>query len=570
VPPLRWSTSSGDRAEADANIHSNRPEGEAIMNAAGDIGVASATLDGATARGRFWRIVGGAAMAAALGGLILVLAHFLAAANLAIRFPFELDYGEGIVWEQMRLIFDGRGYGPIEGFPAIVFHYPPLYHAIVEGVSTVSGMDPLAAGRLVSLAASLLCGLFVALIAARVTRPSQGSAVAWTCAAFAALTALAFEPVAVWGALMRVDMVAIAFSLAGVYFAIRALDRPSNVHIASLLVVAAVFTKQTSLAAPAAAFFVLLLVRPRTAIAGMATCIAVGGTVLAALTVASHGGFLRHIILYDINRFELARIYWVGAGLSVHAVFCGVAALGVVQSLRETTICCQGARSLDALAARLQAAPDKAATLLLLIYLLILTLMLVLMGKSGSNINYMIEWMMTAGLFAGLAVRDAARAVLNDSTLDAGAKRISPAAFLLPAALGVQALILPSPPTHARTTDSARIDGMRALSLEIRRAGRPVIADDMVLLLRSGQDVLWEPSIFAELASTGVWDERPFVAQIRARRFAFFITDAARGNPMFDSRYTPRVADAMDAAYPVQRRLAGYYLHYPASAIAKR
>jgi hypothetical protein len=88
----------------------------------------------------------------------------------------------------------------------------------------------------------------------------------------------------------------------------------------------------------------------------------------------------------------------------------------------------------------------------------------------------------------------------------------------------------------------------------------------MVLLLRSGKDVLWEPAIFAELASTGAWDQRPLVAQIKARRFAFFVTDGGRGEPMFDSRYTPAVADAMDAAYPRQRRLAGYYLHYPPAA----
>jgi hypothetical protein len=30
---------------------------------------------------------------------------------------------------------------------------------------------------------------------------------------------------------------------------------------------------------------------------------------------------------------------------------------------------------------------------------------------------------------------------------------------------------------------------------------------------------------------------------------------------MFDSRYTPAVADAMDAAYPRRERTAGYVLH---------
>ena len=58
---------------------------------------------------------------------------------------------------------------------------------------------------------------------------------------------------------------------------------------------------------------------------------------------------------------------------------------------------------------------------------------------------------------------------------------------------------------------SSRARELAQLSAEIASADKPVISDDMVLLIRSGREVLWEPAIFAELASTGDWDERPFV-----------------------------------------------------------
>ena len=85
----------------------------------------------------------------------------------------------------------------------------------------------------------------------------------------------------------------------------------------------------------------------------------------------------------------------------------------------------------------------------------------------------------------------------------------------------------------------------------------------------AGVPVQWEPAIFAELASTGTWDEAPFVDAVKAGQFAFFITAGARGERLFDSRYNPAVADAMDAAYPVKRKIAGYTLHLPPAPRAK-
>jgi hypothetical protein len=81
---------------------------------------------------------------------------------------------------------------------------------------------------------------------------------------------------------------------------------------------------------------------------------------------------------------------------------------------------------------------------------------------------------------------------------------------------------------------------------------------------------VWEPAIFAELASKGIWDERPFIARVRRGEFAFFVTRGDRGGVLFQNRYTPTVADAMDAAYPVRRRMAGYVLHLPRDMAAPR
>ncbi|MEA3039488.1 MAG: hypothetical protein QOE79_2001, partial [Sphingomonadales bacterium] len=149
------------------------------------------------------------AMLVGLALLGFAALRLLLLAGKALLFPYELDYGEGIVWQQMVLIFQGHGYGPIDGFPAIVFHYPPVFHAAAYGLSA-TGIDPLVAGRLVSLLATLACAWLVGGLAARL---AEGRA-ARLCGAFAALVALAFWPVGYWAPLMRVDMLAFALGLA--------------------------------------------------------------------------------------------------------------------------------------------------------------------------------------------------------------------------------------------------------------------------------------------------------------------------------------------------------------------
>ena len=137
---------------------------------------------------------------AVYGVVVLALAaHFLLYlryALIAVGFPFELDYGEGIVWQQAMLIPGKLMYGDITRFPFIVFHYPPLYHLAVH-TADVLGFDALAAGRGISLVCTLLtAGLVGALsydvagrsagrtagLSARRSRVSRYSAIGRWCA----------------------------------------------------------------------------------------------------------------------------------------------------------------------------------------------------------------------------------------------------------------------------------------------------------------------------------------------------------------------------------------------------
>src|SRR5436309_2747971 len=93
--------------------------------------------------------------------LVATLAVFVGAAALqALRIlynvgePLELDYGEGLVIWQASQVFDLKtAFHPIESFPHMVFHYTPLYHIVLRGVTAVLG-NALVSGRLISMAAT--------------------------------------------------------------------------------------------------------------------------------------------------------------------------------------------------------------------------------------------------------------------------------------------------------------------------------------------------------------------------------------------------------------------------------
>jgi len=497
----------------------------------------------------------------ALVATLFQFGAFLADSYAAVRFPWKLDYGEGIVWEQMRLMVAGRGYGAIDRLPAIVFHYPPVYHMLVAALSGACGLDPLAAGRSVSLGSTLLAGLFAGLISAKTVRADDGPHTALVCALVSGLTVFCFSPIAFWAPLMRVDMLSVALSLAGVLVAMAAFTRSRLIVASGLLFVAAVFTKQTSIVAPAAVFLTFLLVRPRLAWVLAATCMVAGLVVLGALQLVTDGGFIRHIFLYNANRFDPQRLPWIAVAIISHFFLVSAVVIGVTARLRARWPVYSSARTAAIVRQRLGAASGDAFLLLILVYAVLAFVMTFTIAKSGSNVNYFIECMAVLAIVLGVGARDAANALLG--TVSMPSKRLLAHPVVVPLLIGLQPLVSGKPSDHAKQQAVARPAELEALQAMVRSASRPVISDDMVLLMRAGVPVQLEPAIFAELASTGTWNEAPFVERIRARRFAFFITTGQRGDWLFDSRYNPAVADAMDAAYPIRRDLAGYSLHFP-------
>ena len=492
-----------------------------------------------------------AVLAIALLAFVWGLARLALHATDALNDPFGRDYGEGVVWQQLRRIVAGTGYAPLREFPAIVFNYPPVYHLVTAATAGVFGLDQLFAGRLVSLVSTIVAAMLAGVVTAMAIGTGEERRVRMAAAGFAACSFATLPLLLTSALLMQIDMLAMAFTLAGLVLAVRAVDRPGFAIGAGILFTIALYTRQTSLPAPAAAFLILLIARPRAAWLLLGSAVIASFVALGLIQATQSDHFLTNIIFYNLNRIAWDHAAKALLVLLANIVPIALGGVGFAVAWRRLDL-----RHWRHWRARMAAESGLAATAIVLLAVILKTLMLPMILKSGANDNYLIDWFAGVAILIGIALVPVIRA--------AAARAAAPSGLLLllvGLGLPIQMLdppLIPDP--RYRAGDEA---AMQALVARVRASTKPVVSDDMVLLRRAGQDVLWEPAIIAELGSAGVYDQKRLAAHVRRGDFGFFVTYGDRGDLIYDQRFTPIIADAIDAAYPRRERVGALTLHLP-------
>ena len=468
----------------------------------------------------------------------------------ALSDPFGRDYGEGVVWQQLVRIMAGTGYAPLREFPAFVFNYPPVYHLVTAGTASLFGLDQLIAGRLVSLVSTFVAAALAGVVTATAVGRDEDRRVRFLAGAF---TALSFVTLPLWltsALLMQIDMLALAFTMAGLVLVVRAVQRPGLAVGAGMLFTIALYTRQTSLPAPAAAFLILLVARPRAAWLLLGSAVVSSVIALGVIQATQGPAFLTNIIFYNLNRIAWDHATKTALVLLANIVPFALAGIGFAVVWRQVD-----PSHWRTWRDRMTRDPGLAACAIVLLMVVIKTLMLPMILKSGANDNYLIDWFAGLAILIGIAVVPVIRAATAQSATPNGLMLL-----LIGLGLPIQMLdppVLPAPgATENRAEMQVLVDGVRA-------SAKPVVSDDMVLLHRAGQAVIWEPAMIAELGSAGVYDQARLAAHVRRGDFAFFVTHGDRGDLIYDQRFTPMIADAIDAAYPRRRRIGSLTLHMP-------
>ena len=234
-------------------------------------------------------------------GLLLCLGYQL----LAIPYRYSLDYGEAPLVDQSMRLAAGQNiyYADLSKPPYTISNYPPLYVTVLAGsVSILGPAQTFQVGRILSALSAWIASVCLGLIIYSQTRDRFAAAVA-------ALTFLAFPFVLYCSPLLRIDMLALALSLFALYVLISVPYSTRRLFISAVLLVAAIYTRQSyALAAPLAGFVWLLARDWRQALRLTAL---VGGLTLALFFVlngVTRGGFYFNIVTANVNEFSLDQL----------------------------------------------------------------------------------------------------------------------------------------------------------------------------------------------------------------------------------------------------------------------
>jgi hypothetical protein len=519
--------------------------------------------------GRYLWLLSVAGAMLLLSALVMNFAGWVANMIRAVTFPHQLDYGEGIVWQQAIMIMRGEGYGDINDVPHIIFHYPPVFHVTAELVASWLGVDGLAAGRLVSVLSAFGSAALIGYLAWLAAARSCGTLSRSLASVSAGLFTFAFMPIAYWSALYRVDNLAMFLTLAGVSLGLFARGRLPWVLLSSLFLVLAVFTKQTMIAGPLALYLTLALRDWRSAVAGLASSVALGLLLLLALHLHTQGGFLRNVVSYNVNRLDLENLTMVSTVLKYHLMFIVIPVAWLLLTVLSPGASPAAQETSSATQVRVRSRLAT-AELFAVSYLLICTLLLPLVLKSGAAFNYLIEWMNSLSIILGIALApymgflvyslasSSPVAPLNKTKVVTGA--------LVTISLALQVAIAAPQTALFGGKGEKWLAEQRLLSELIASARQHVISDDMVSLLRSSKGIYLEPAIVAELSALGRFDEKPVLAQVGRREFSMIVAEGRNDGLQFRARYTPAMREAILRYYPVERELAGYTVHLPPGA----
>ena len=476
----------------------------------------------------------------------------------AIAYPYSMDYGEApLVDQAMRLAAGQNIYrADISSPPYTISNYPPLYIAILAiSVKLFGPASTFLVGRIISALCAWIAALCIYLIIYRSSRDR-----------FAGLSAgfifLAFPFVMYWSPLLRIDMLALALSLGGLCILTWKPDSLPHFITASLLIVAAVYTRQSyALAAPMAGFLWLLARDSKQAIRFAAL---VGGSTLVffvILNVWTRGGFYYNIVTANVNEFKMdsLKYHWDRfREIALILLLVGGASffLPFVLSRGENSESSVEPESKSKVASLRRFLSQRLNPLWTLTtpYLIGAVISAATIGKIGANVNYLLELCAALSLAAG-AVVAWSRAYLSVYTLRA--------ALLILLALAIGRMMHFSLEEYTNDLRDRQLALRELNDLEslVKDTSGPILADEyMGMLTLQGRSLSIQPFEVTQLAWAGKWDQTPLLTSIKEKEYAAIIIF---DRPWANERWTQEMFDAIDESYALSDIVAGNRVYVP-------
>lgn len=499
-----------------------------------------------------------------------VLKDFLVTEYQAILYPYSIDYGEGPLLDQtLRLAsFENIYSNSLDKPPFTISNYPPLFPLIQVPLAWIFG-PAFWYGRLLNLICVLMAALFITLTLHRLTRD-------WLGAIIAGLLLVAAPYVQHWAKFNRVDMLALAFSWAGIYFIVRSIgtasphlsDQSATIKptaaalvkrqlnnrvfiLGSVLIVAAIFTRQTyALAPPAAVFFWLVFCSAASWKERLINAFLFGAVVFGLslllfliLNIATAGGFYLNIVVANVNSFKWQTVQHYGEEIAdklwpllvLAGLFVILGWIGKSRGVRHTWA-------------------------LVLPYVLASTAGSVTIGKDGSNVNYLLELSAALCLAAGAVLawtnqwqRRPVRLVL----------RVGIIGVLVYQCVTLQDWNQHLSVSYLKDQMLYRLNTERMVQM-IKDAPGIVLADEyMGLVPLAGKRLYIQPFEFKAMSDANVWDQTPFLQDIASRKFDMILWFSSHEWKSIEGRWTAAQRSAINQYYTEDQLIGEVHVMAP-------
>ena len=493
--------------------------------------------------GREWREALRNQRMLTLSGIVLGLALLLLAARLgislfeyarladaALDFPFPLDYAEGPILDQtLRLAqFENIYWDSFASPPYTVSNYPPLFQLIQVPFAWIVG-PAFWYGRLISIMSAVIAAGLIGLILHALTGE-------WIASAIGGLTLLAFPYLVQGSVLNRVDALAFALSLGGLYATVRWPSLRQGPWIAGLLFIAAAFTNpRYALAAPLTAFVWLWHLEHRGQafrLAAIVTASCLG--LFLSLNLITQGGLYLNIVLANLTTFswDTVTAYWLNLYLNAGFLVIGCLIFFVLERMGAAT------RSWP----------------LVVPYGLAAAFMTLTAGISNASASDLFEAVAALCLASGAFIAWAGESYWLKALL----------VFVL--ALQINVLTDWSrrdyiPELMNKVADTREV---KQLAQYVQEAGGPILADEyMGLIPLHGRRLYFQPIEYKQLQAANLWSEGSLVASIERKEFSVILLYEPRFRSAISIRWTQEVRNTIYAHYTLEDTLARNFVYRP-------
>ncbi|MBI5031863.1 MAG: glycosyltransferase family 39 protein [Chloroflexi bacterium] len=473
-------------------------------------------------------------------GLVFYLGLTLWLGMSGLVYAYQLDYGEGIVLWFAQQIYHGQPiYKSLTDFPFASSNYPPVAMLLSAALMPIFG-EGYASGRLLNFVSMLIVAVLIYRIVQAETKNRNASVLA-------ALFFLGSPYIYHWSPLDRVDLIGLAFTFGGVYFVWEYL-RPPTTDRRPLLFLAfgvlcflfALYTKQTLMAGPAAAFLALWMRNRRQAILFAVVLGAIGGALFLVINFLTAGGFYLGLIESNVSLFLVDQLV---AQLITFATTFPILLLLALWSWIQ----------------RVRAKPIG----VLEWYAVAAIAMLSLAGRIGAWENYFFEAIAILCTFLGYQF--ATWSVLRVLSLrnTQYATRITP--LILPVLLLIQLALMNHDPWIAADLMARNYSSNQQLSPLLQRTQGTIISEDMGALATNGKSVDYYTYQYSMLARSAKWNQNWELNGLREGLFPLVILEhGTRENVDHYRRFTREFVSTLDRYYARTQTAGKYEIYTPA------